>query len=224
MISISKYAQGKLIAGLVTWLAIGLLGISGQAAAQTAYTLSWHDAPILGTNVDYSMPGQLTVTTNTGNITIPNNGAQTGQTFFQINPTVWNGSHFYDPNVWVWAASGVNTDLQSTYRYVGNWSFLGNGLNLPYSIEFPHPTVWGGPGYAIEMLYSSIGEFWLEDVGMWQYTEAWTGISGPDLGATLGFTRNFEISTSAQIPEPASLALFGLALAGLAVARRRKSV
>jgi len=183
-----------------------------------AYTLSWHDAPIMGSSVDYSVPGQLTVTVDGNPALIPDSNTLPSQSNFKIHPTVWDGSHWYDPNVYAWAASSVNVDVNSDYAYKGTWAFLGNGPNPAYSFDFPTNVWLGSWGFPIAELYSSVGQFWLEDAGNWQYTETWTGTAGADLGAVITSTRDFTVS----VPEPASLTLLALGLAGLGFSRRNR--
>jgi hypothetical protein len=196
-----------------------LLGAGGLLAfgvASHASTLSWHDAPIMGSNVDYSVPGQLTVTVNGSPAVIPDTNALPSQSVFVINPNVWDGTHWHDPSVWAWAASSVNVALDSTYAYTGHWDFLGNGSNPAYGFDFPSDTWDGAWGFTVAELYSSVGDFWLEDAGNWRYTETWTGTSGSDRGASITATRDFAV----QVPEPTSLALVGLALFVIAANRR----
>jgi hypothetical protein len=201
-------------------LVIGCMCLAlGSVAA--ASTLSWQNGPIMGVNVDASVSGQLTIDTNSGPITIPQySGADPSMTVFYYTPNVSCGSGcLYDPSMYVWAASAVNVDLTSTYDYTGVWTFLGTPGNPTYDIDFPDNT-WGPSGFTVAELYSSIGQFWNTDAGPWSYTETWTGISGPDTGASITSTRDFELVPT---PEPTSVLLLlsgTLCLAGL---RRRKA-
>ncbi len=206
-----KVMSAFVLAGAMLALAAG--------AAQAAPVLSWRDAPIMGSLVDYSVPGQLTVTVNGSPQVIPDSNTLPSQYYFVINPTAWDGTHWYDPAVYAWAASSVYVDLGSDYTYKGNWAFLGNGPNLPYNFDFPTNVWLGSWGFTTAELYSSVGQFWLEDVGTWRYTETWTGTAGPDAGASISFSRDFEVTT---VPEPASMTLLGLGLAGAFFAARKR--
>ena len=197
-------------------LALGSVAFAG--------TLSWENGPIMGTNVDYSVPGQLTIDTNAGPITIPGySGPDPSMTVFYYTPNVPCGvGCLEDPSMAVWAASAVNVDLTSTYQYTGVWNYLGTLGTGPYSITYPGPATWGPAGYAVEELYSSMYQFANTDAGPWSYTETWTGITGPDTNASITSTRNFEL-VSTLAPEPTSVLLLvsgALCLAGL---RRRKA-
>jgi len=206
--------------GLKTWSSLILAGSILALASGAAQALSWHDQPIMGSFVDASVPGQFTVTVDGNPVLIPDGNTLPSQSIFKIHPTVWDGTHWFDPSVYAWAASSVNVDLTSNYTYQGTWAFLGNGPNPAYSFNFPTDIWLGSWGFTIAELYSSVGQFWLEDAGNWQYTETWTGTAGPDQGMSITSTRDFEVT----VPEPASLALLALGLAGLGFSRRGKQI
>ena len=186
--------------------------------------LSWHDKPIVGTNSVDNGNGSLTVTVNGNPEIIPDSNTLPSQGVIHINPTVCcDGIHLFDPASVAGAGSSVNVDTSSTYTYAFSWDFLG-GPNLPNSpyTAFSYSNTWSDPNLTIAEVWSTIGGFWREDVGNWQYTESWTGTGGPDTGAFITSTRDFKVSAGA-VPEPATMALFGAGLAGLGAMRRRKA-
>ena len=216
-------SPSKLVSSLLLASSILALTCSTSYAQTAPHTLSWHDAPIMGSNVDFSAPGQLTVTVNGNPAVIPDSNTLPSQSIFTYNPTTFGNGHFFDPTMSVWAASSVNVDLGSDYIYTGNWAFLGNGQNAAYSFDWPTNVWLGSWGHTVAELYNSVTEFWLEDAGNWQYTETWTGTSGNDAGVSITGTQFFTVALPSQVPEPASLALLGLGLAGLGFCRRKKA-
>jgi hypothetical protein len=205
------FLTNKLLVIACVCLALGSAAFGG--------TLSWENQPIMGVNVDASVPGQLTIDTNPVLITIPQyNGPDPSMTVFVYNPVVCCSSgYLYDPSMYVWAASAVNVDPSSTYQYTGVWSFLGTPGNPAYDITFPQDT-WGASAFSVAELYSSVGQFWDIDAGPWRYTETWTGTGGLDQGASITSTRDFELVPT---PEPTSVLLLVSGSLCLAWLRKR---
>ncbi len=102
-----------------------------------------------------------------------------------------------------------------------------NGISIPYgslpSDSFHQPTNTVGAGAVVNWLAATFtgltaGIYTYQITGM---TAAnWNNINSfePNWTGTINVT-----GTSVGVPEPASFLLFGLGLAGLAVARRRKA-
>ncbi len=201
-------------------------------AAPAVADLSWQTTPILGTDWSDTTGDVVMITGPTpeqpaggyyydvdGNLvlgpTIPHYSIagdplyQVGSpsmTQFSINPTVWDGAHWYDPDVFVYSGSGVNLDPAMTYHYTGVYTYL--GPNSSYSVLAAEDTDFSEESGFV-MLVTGVGQFWLEDIGNWQYIETWTeNGTGLSISATTDF---------AVVPVPAAvlLGMLGLGVAGV---------
>jgi hypothetical protein len=154
---------------------------------------------------------------NTNNIQY---SSSTGYTIgsFLLNPTFFNTSVSFNPS------NGLDDTLivftGQTYLNAGPNSFItphddGFEFSIPgagFDFQFPGPTSPVNTPYTVTAPASGYYSFELS------YFEGW----GPP--ATIGVTINNAPINSNQTPEPATMALFGVGLVGLAgVVRRKKA-
>jgi hypothetical protein len=137
-------------------------------------------------------------------------------TQFVINPTVWSGTHWYDPTVSVYSGSGVYLDPLATYHYTGTYSFLGTPGNPAYDLLVAENASFSEDSGFI-MLITGVGDFWLEDVGSWKYTETW--MDNATLQSITSI-RPFEV-VAVPVPGAVLLGLLGLSAAGVKLRKQR---
>lgn len=204
--------------------------VSGAAQANIA----WLTTPVLGFGSTFGpCPAGsgwincVAVPTDTGTIQVPAVSDPTSSSFgvglpsqpiFQLDGTAWAGS----------AVTG-----SGTFDITFQWSYLGPNpaITAPNTTQVMDEGLSNVAGAVLNHSnYYTFNDFPILDAGLWTYTETWTNISnradfitastpfcvnGPAQGVTCN-------SATSVVPEPGSLALLGLGLAGLASARRKK--
>ncbi len=106
------------------------------------------------------------------------------------------------------ALTATSTDL------IFNYSFLGTTSDFSIATPGAAPSVWG------QICYTNFGNCW-GPAGVGVYN---VGGNGQSVYISQTGLHTIASGGTAVVPEPASLALLGLGLAGLGFSRRRKSV
>lgn len=132
-----------------------------------------------------------------------------------------SGSHLTDLDSKIRSGSGVNLTALENYNYDRKYSFLGNGVNGAYDVEYATGFF---TGHNFVMLRSTLSQLWLEDIGDWVYTEKWTEISsGEFITASNAFSVSLISSSSLNpVPEPGTLFLLGSGIIGMCGFWRKK--
>jgi len=145
---------------------------------------------------------------NNGRGWLQNNGSENIGSLY-----IWGGSDVFTTSQWVVAGSVQNTldkPFGGSYFQVAS----------DFVVQIPNANVWSEEGYKFSMFYGADGN-WnafvdavLDGFAMGVHLGDLGGASGAYIG--LGF-----VLDPIPLPEPATLAVLGLGLAGLGIARRK---
>ena len=221
-----------------TWgMALLLAVVCGSLASAD---LSWQTQPILGTDAQFT--GDVVVITGPqpldgyGNPyyawpggpevlgpTIPHYNlpgdplygvGSPSMTVFSINPNQWIGGHWTDPDSEIATGSGVYLTPGNLYHWKQEFTYLGSrqpSYSIVYEDDYFADPAEGG----FVMLFGddALVDLWVEDIGLWNYTETWTERSNTaSPSAFLQYSTDF---TVVPVPGTFLLGFLGLGAAGL---------
>lgn len=135
------------------------------------------------------------------------------------------------------AAMDVLTSVWQHYyldagQSLGGWAFFDTTDYLPYN-DYAKVEIYGSSGLVATPFFTNVGSVGDYGDGPWTYWSFMApsdgfytvvmGVANSGDGSVVSYGGFDNVVGVEQIPEPGTLTLFGLGLAGLGLARRRKS-